>query len=221
MLWTALQRDDPLRLQIELARAGTTLDHLARDICDVPELHMTPRTSKEIRQRRALEYFGDDDHPQPEGRRDWLRARSPRRVRTFKTPEFGRLPRLPDDEHDGVEALDAERERAGFELPPELPRLPGGSTLARYPHAKLQSAVKQFKRGTTAGDVSRTSGLPRDDARRVRLMFDNGLFQLSGGKLLVNKRVAHPGSRYALRYLNEDGTRWLDPNRELLTHDGS
>jgi hypothetical protein len=101
----------------------------------------------------------------------------------------------------------------------ELPRLPGGSTLGKYAHARLQRAVKSFDKGATVGGVSQNLGLPRDDARRVRLMFDNGLLRLCGGKLLVDKRVAHPGPRYALRYLSDDRTRWLDPNRELVLHD--
>ena len=34
------------------------------------------------------------------------------------------------------------------------------------------------------------------------------------GKLVVGDRVARIGSRYVLRYLDEDGTRWLDPDVE-------
>ena len=37
----------------------------------------------------------------------------------------------------------------------------------------------------------------------------------ASGKLVVDGRVARKGSRYVLRYLDEPGTRWLDPNVEL------
>jgi hypothetical protein len=97
MSWTRLLRDDPQRLETELAKAGTTLNHLARDIRDVPELSkMTAKMSRDARQRLALQHFGDEGHLQPEHRRDWVRARSPRGTTTFRTPDFGRLPPLDD-----------------------------------------------------------------------------------------------------------------------------
>jgi hypothetical protein len=43
-----------------------------------------------------------------------------------------------------------------------------------------------------------------------------GLLRLNEqGKLVVDERVARKGSRYVLRYVDETGTRWLDPNVEL------
>ena len=215
--WSRLLRDDPVRLKIELAKAGTTLGDLARDIRDVPEMsELTEKMLRPEKQRLALEYFGDQGHPQPEDRRNWVSGTSPARTHWRKTPEFRRLPQLPDDDRSVGDADGAELEEAGTELPLELPRLPGGSTLALYRHGKLQGAVKRFDKGATVGDVSATLGLPQDDARRVRLMFERGLRRLVGGKLVPHARVGMKGARYALRYLSDDGARWLDPNRELV-----
>jgi hypothetical protein len=105
----------------------------------------------------------------------------------------------------------------GDALPLGMPRLPGGKALALYTHGTLQSAVKAFDRGGTVGAVAKGKRLPPDDARRVRLMFHHDLLPLKNGKLVPDKRVARKGARFALRYLSDDGRRWLDPNRELLT----
>jgi hypothetical protein len=100
-LWSELLRDDPVRLKMELRKAGTRLDHLARDIQDVPELEeRTAGMSRDEKQRLALEYFGDHGNRQPVHRREWVRAtsgsRSSSRSRTamFTTPDFGQLPPL-------------------------------------------------------------------------------------------------------------------------------
>ena len=73
MRWTDL-RSDPIRLKVELAKAGTTPRDLTLDIQDVPEL-------REQCERLdgdddgllflALQEFGDRARPQPEQRRDW------------------------------------------------------------------------------------------------------------------------------------------------------
>jgi hypothetical protein len=96
------------------------------------------------------------------------------------------------------------------------PSLPTG--IADYAPGTLERAVKGFARDQTRGDVSRGGRkLPPPDARRVRLMFRVlGLLRLNEqGKLVVDERVARKGSRYVLRYVDETGTRWLDPNVEL------
>ena len=151
MSWSRLFRDDPVRLEVELKKAGTTLNNLALDTRDVPELSDMTGMSANARRLLALQYFGDEGHPQPENRRERKRRKSTssrdRRVVMFKTPAFGQLPRLPDDERpaeDGDGAEFAETAQTGVELPMDVPRLPGGSTLAVYTHAKLQSAVKRF-----------------------------------------------------------------------------
>jgi hypothetical protein len=88
--WSELLRSDPERLEIELAEAGTTLADLADDLRDVPEKKaIAEGLSIKARQRRALEWFGDQGNPQPEERTEWFG--------TGRTPDWGHLPRLEDD----------------------------------------------------------------------------------------------------------------------------
>jgi hypothetical protein len=99
---------------------------------------------------------------------------------------------------------------------PVRPPLPNETQLNSYNHASLEKAVKSFHHDHTRGDVERGAKLPPQDARRVRLMFGINLFRLNADeKLVVDPRVARKGSKYVLRYLDESGTRWLDPNVEL------
>jgi hypothetical protein len=96
------------------------------------------------------------------------------------------------------------------------PRLPNEKQLKSYSHASLEKAVKIFSSDGTRGDVERAAKLPPHDARRVRLMLGVDLFRLNADvRLVVDERVARKGSRYALRYLDENGSRWLDPKVEL------
>jgi hypothetical protein len=95
VLWSKLLQDDPVRLELELAKAGTTLNDLARDIRDVSEMkEVTVRMSPEARRMLALEHFGDQGHSQPEHRTPWVLSRTRSRVTTRITPDFGVLPRL-------------------------------------------------------------------------------------------------------------------------------
>jgi hypothetical protein len=97
-----------------------------------------------------------------------------------------------------------------------LPPLPNPKQIASYTYATLQKAVKAVAGDETGGDVASGARLPPPDARRVRLMFGADLLRLNtAGKLAVDDRVARKGSRYVLRYLDESGTRWLDPDVEL------
>lgn len=97
-----------------------------------------------------------------------------------------------------------------------LPPLPNKSQLKSFTHASLEKAVKSFDADGTRGDVVRDAKLSPHDARRVRLMRGVHLLRLNADrKLVVSERVARKGSRYVLRYLDESGTRWLDPNVEL------
>jgi hypothetical protein len=101
---------------------------------------------------------------------------------------------------------------------PPRPPLPNPSQLNSFTHATLQNAVKGFNRDQTDGDVQAESGgkLSPQDARRVRLMFRARLLRLNDArKLVVDERVGRRGSKYALRYLDESGSRWLDPIDEL------
>jgi hypothetical protein len=81
----------PEPLAIELAKLGITPKVLALDIRDVPEHRDACKLlSPEARLALALEWFGDQAHPQPEERTRW---------QTFGyTPDWEQLPRLEDDE---------------------------------------------------------------------------------------------------------------------------
>jgi hypothetical protein len=94
------------------------------------------------------------------------------------------------------------------------PPLPSG--INAFAHGRIEKAVRAIGRRETGGDVARKAKLPPADQRRVRLMHGLGMLPLNAaGKLVVDSRVARKGSRYVLRYLDEGGTRWLDPIREL------
>lgn len=95
-----------------------------------------------------------------------------------------------------------------------LPAVP--SEAAAYTHGTLQKAVRAFDDDQTPGDVARGAKLPLPDARRVRLLREHRLFRLNDvGKLVASPRIARKGKKYVLRYLSDDGSRWLDPLREL------
>jgi len=96
------------------------------------------------------------------------------------------------------------------------PPLPNPTQLSSYTRGTLLKAVRDFANQKTRGDVVRGAKLPPADARRVRLMTSVGLLGLNAEqKLVVDDRVARTGSRVVLRFLDESGTRWLDPNVEL------
>jgi hypothetical protein len=89
----------PERLEIELAKLGITNRDLVKDAEDVPELREMMRLlSPEARVKLALEYFGDQGHPQPEKRTPrWLGAVGDVAIYDDLTPNWGRLPRLADE----------------------------------------------------------------------------------------------------------------------------
>lgn len=92
LLWTALI-DDPQRLEVELAKAGTTWEHLVLDIRDVPECQeVCELYNRSQRLQLALDWFGNWQHPQPPR---WQRRQWPG---VGYTPDFGRLHGLEDDE---------------------------------------------------------------------------------------------------------------------------
>ena len=94
--------DDPARLEVELAKAGATTAFLERDLVDVPELRAELKflRTKAARLRRALEWFGDEGHPQPKSRtRPAVMAFGKGEiVYGGLTPDWGPLPRLDADE---------------------------------------------------------------------------------------------------------------------------
>ena len=89
---------------VELAKVGLTTDDLILDIHDVRELRLARRRlRRDDLLRLALTYFGDEGNPQPENRSDWVGERGVPAIHgpntpTFRTPDWGRLPRLEDDQ---------------------------------------------------------------------------------------------------------------------------
>jgi hypothetical protein len=98
-LWSGLPA---VELEIELAKLGLTLDDLVQDAEDDPGAApvMEKLKSNEAKRRFAVEWFGDQGHPQPKERQ--------RRVIAYfgpdsivyanPTPDWERLPRLEDEE---------------------------------------------------------------------------------------------------------------------------
>jgi hypothetical protein len=204
--WSDIPR---ARVDVELAKLGITAYELTLDARDVPELKPLFRQpmSQEQRLRIALEWFGNEGKPQPEERTAW--------AVTGRTRDWGRLPRLDGGEMSERKLL-GEQAEAGADERDAAARPPVPSTAAEYTYGTLQKGVKAFNADATPGDVARSASLARPDARRVRLLQEQGLLRLNdAGKLVVDTRVARRGRQYVLRYLSDDGTRWLDPNREL------
>jgi hypothetical protein len=96
------------------------------------------------------------------------------------------------------------------------PPLKGSSQMGLYAHGKIQRAVNRFAKDASTNSVAKNLHIPEADARRIKLMFRHNLFRLEDGKLVVDDRVAHPESKYALRYLDDAGSRWLDPLKTLV-----
>jgi hypothetical protein len=65
--WSALLRDDPARLEVELARRGLRLRDLVNAVEDDPEAAVIAARlqSAQARERFAVEWFGDEQHHQP------------------------------------------------------------------------------------------------------------------------------------------------------------
>jgi hypothetical protein len=100
----------PARLEIELAKLGITAKDLVKDLDDVPELRETLKhlSSRDAKRLLALEWFGDQCHPQPEKRtRPYEATFDGEPAYLDLTPDWGRLPRLEDEEADpgGAEDL--------------------------------------------------------------------------------------------------------------------
>jgi hypothetical protein len=177
-LWSQLLRDDPQRLEIELARAGTTLGNLVRDIRDVPELRdKTARMSRKAKELLALEYFGDQGNPQPEDRTAWVRASSPTRVVRRRTPDFRRLPSL-DDPAEPEAQRSARMTGRHDRVPGEIPtRLVEQAVRWHVKEGLGRRTLAQEVRGLTewtAGQILRwygvgkPAGLWLDEQRRLR-----------------------------------------------------
>jgi hypothetical protein len=167
--------------------------------------------SEDEKLRIALEWYGDEGHPQPAERTEWLEGifTGITGLDTFtRTPDWGHLPELEDV---GVETETGTEPAATA----ERPSIPNLSQINSYTYATLQKAVKILDGDGTLGDVQRDARLVAADSRRVRLMMGEGLLRLNESrKLIVDERVARLRSRYVLRYLSADDSRWLDPDAE-------
>jgi hypothetical protein len=109
--WVDLLRDDPTRLELELAKAGTAPKYLVRDANDEPVLRSTMRLLKshDAKLQLALQYFGDEGHPQPRERtRPIVIMVDGKPLLGNLTPEWGELPSLdakPENEPRGPKEL--------------------------------------------------------------------------------------------------------------------
>jgi hypothetical protein len=86
-------------VEIELANCGTRPEYLVRDAEDVPELRQRMKllSSFEAKLRLALDWFGDQGHPQPEKRtRPATASFDDYVVYGDPTPDWRRLPRLDE-----------------------------------------------------------------------------------------------------------------------------
>lgn len=114
-----LQREDPVGLELALAKAGTTAADLVRDGLDVPELRgrLKRLRSQEARERLALEWFGDEGHAQPTERTRWpgIVFAGQKAFGGRMTPDWGTLPRL---ESDGSPALTQSKPKKPRYRPP-------------------------------------------------------------------------------------------------------
>jgi hypothetical protein len=207
------------RRAIELDKIGTTTELVLLDLRDAArdnpalEDELARCKSDEERERLAFEWF--EDHPQPIKRSNWLGWRNaPVTIYTgsgheptFRTPNWpgGWLPTLEDDE-----------EPAAAAKPSALPPLRGESQLGWYTHGHLQGAARRLDRDAPVNEVAARTRLTPDDARRLRLLLERELASVSGGQLVFHVTLARKRDLYALRYLDERGERWLDPNRTLL-----
>jgi hypothetical protein len=198
-----------------LAEHGISIRDVLRDLQDAA------RESRELRdaisrcrsdeelEQLAFEWF--ENHSQPAKRRNWLGSEGTAVVSplgtsslTYRTRDWPGdwLPTPEDDE--------------GPVVPSALPLLRGESQLGWYTHGHLQGAARRLDRHEPVNEVAARTRLTPDDARRVRLLLERELASVSGGQLAFHVTLARKGDRYALRYLDERGERWLDPNRTLL-----
>ena len=92
-----------------------------------------------------------------------------------------------------------------------LPELPKG--VNAFTHGTIEKAVRLLAGGSTRNEAARRARLGAKDATRVRNLRDGGLLPLNaGGRLVADPRVARAGRRIVLRYVDDDGGRWLDPH---------
>lgn len=127
-----------MRVEVELAKLGITIDDLVCDGWDDPRLKpiLERLESEPARRRAALEWFGDQGHPQPEQRkRRFLVYHAPDLVTyAHPTPDWGRLPPLEDGRDSSIARPPEE--------PPE-PRQRGAGRIGKeYRGADVEAVVR-------------------------------------------------------------------------------
>jgi hypothetical protein len=102
VLWTELYDLNPARVEVELAKRGLRIDHLVTDAEDDPgAATIVERLSTlDAKRRFALEWFGDQEHPQPKERKRRVAWTADNQVVYYDpTPEWGRLSPLDENGH--------------------------------------------------------------------------------------------------------------------------
>jgi hypothetical protein len=131
----------PVELEVELAKAGVTAKELVRDAQDVPELKpiMKRLKSRDAKLRLAVEWFGDEGHPQPKERqRRVMFYGGPEAIVYYDpSPDWGQLPGLAD-------------ESEAYEVAPEgTDRTAGGRPYKKHPGLALKDAARMIANGET------------------------------------------------------------------------
>jgi hypothetical protein len=161
MPWSELPR---WRLEVELAKIGTTISEFVCDARDVPELQpWIEDLSPDAKLQVALEWFGDQGNPQPTERQDWHGY--------GRTPDWlgGRLPRLRDG---GAPAAPRRtRRKKGTAGAPE----------GKYERDEIKRVLLAWRSRTTAPQhITKSSlarpGFSRTAVRRVIRLDEHGAF---------------------------------------------
>jgi hypothetical protein len=199
--WSDLQRDDPDRVALELANAGTNRTFLVYDVLNVPELReqcALLKGNEPALLRLALWWFGDQGHPQPYDDPDKYD------YPVDPTPRWEHLPRLDDDEPAEAQPAPVSND------PPGVKKHPGPEETFHEPLVIREALVAKFT--GTYEDAMSASGLNDKDVARVERMHHMNLWKRDGEKLVADPvRVRQRDGKIALKVLSDDGTEWLDP----------
>lgn len=173
----------PVELEIELAKLGLTVDDLVRDGEDDPELGpiMELLASEEAKRQLVVEEFGDRGRPQP-------RERKPRRIFSVltdagleplvcrdPTPDWGRLPRLEDDESAAAERprLPEAESRPPRHRPPKPLRVSAIEACV-VELAKRKKAGKPPPHELTLEQIARRVNFPPTRVRQIEQLIKVG-----------------------------------------------
>lgn len=191
MRWSDLL-SDRARLAVELSKVGITKLDLTSDLWDVPELRgQCELLDADGLLLLALQWFGDEEHPQPEERADHYFGIDvlglPRAESLFyRTPDWGRLPPLPDDAEESARAAGADvlleqvLALQAREQPP--PKRKPGAKPKEVP-AKTKRRIAELRiDGKTPATIMRDTGLSKTVATRLVRAVDDALGKLRAGR---------------------------------------